>query len=191
MEHSMVVETETGAVIESPAGPWWMFLITGVLSILISLVVLRFDLSSVTTVGILIGVVFLYLGLVDLFAAFVQRRLRWLYGILGAILVIGGIVAIFNPVGTFFALSQIIGFLLVLMGSMRIIEAFMLRGEHDLWWLALITGVLMLLLGFWAGGRFFAGSALILVWVGLGAMIKGFGQIALAFELRHADRELR
>jgi uncharacterized membrane protein HdeD (DUF308 family) len=190
MGHSVVVETEAGEI-ESPAGPWWMFLVTGILSILVALVVLRFDAASVTTVGLLVGFVFLWLGLVDLFAAFVDRRGRWLHGILGAILVIGGVVAIVNPAGTFFALSQIVGFLLVLMGTLRIVEAFMVKDEYDLWWLVLVTGILMVLLGFWAGGRFFAGASLILVWVGFSLLIRGFGQIMLAFSLRRLDRDAR
>lgn len=190
MEHSMVVETESGEVIETPAGPWWVFLITGTLSILVALVVLRFNAASVTTVGILIGIVFLGLGLVDLYAAYVDRRLRWLHAVLGAILAVGGVVAIFNPAGTFFALSQIVGYLLILTGTLRIIEAFMVREGDDLWWLALLTGIMMLLLGFWAGGRFYAGASVILVWVGFGAMIKGIGQIALGFSLRRTEREM-
>src|SRR4029079_6566578 len=116
MDHSTVVETEAG-VIETPAMPWWSFLITGIISILLALVVLRFDVSSVTPLGLLIGGVFLMLGCVDLFAAFVDRRHRWLHAILGGILVIGGLLSIFNPAGTFFALSQIVGFLFVLMGT--------------------------------------------------------------------------
>jgi uncharacterized membrane protein HdeD (DUF308 family) len=188
MEHSTVIETEAGEI-ETPPMPWWSFLITGIISILLALVVLRFDVSSVTTVGILIGIVFLMLGCVDLFAAFVDRRHRWVHGILGGILVIGGVLSIFNPAGTFFALSQIVGFLFVLMGTFRIIQAFMLRDLDDLWWLSLISGILLLLLGFWAGGRFFAGAALILVWVGFGLLIRGFGQIVLAFSLRRLTRE--
>jgi len=188
MEHSEVIETEAGEF-ETPAMPWWSFLVTGIISVLLALVVLRFDLTSVTTVGILVGVAFLMIGCVDLFAAFVDRRHRWLHGIIGAILVIGGVMAIFNPAGTFFALSQIAGFLFVLMGTFRIIGAFMLKDYDDLWWLSLVTGILLVLLGFWAGGRFFGGATLLLVWVGFGLLIHGFGQIVLAFSLRKLGRE--
>jgi len=50
MEHSEVIETEAGEF-ETPAMPWWSFLVTGIISVLLALVVLRFDLTSVTTVG--------------------------------------------------------------------------------------------------------------------------------------------
>ena len=188
MGHSRVVEAGT-VEIESPAMPWWVCLVTGTISILFALVVLRFDASSVTTVGILAGIAFLGLGLVDLFAAWADRRHRWLHGILGVILVIGGVVAMFNPAGTFFAISQIAGFLFVLSGTFRIMQAFMLKDVDDLWWMALVSGILLVLLGFWAGGRFLGGATLILVWVGFGLLIRGFGQIVLAFSLRRLSRE--
>jgi uncharacterized membrane protein HdeD (DUF308 family) len=170
--------------------PWWLYLITGVAWILVSLVVLRFDRSSVTTVGILVGIVFLVMGVNDLLSAFLFRRLRWLNIVLAVILIPAGILAMINPAGSFFAISQIVGFVLVLWGSMKIIEAFFVREENDLWWVLLVAGILMLLLGFWAGGRFFAGAALILVWVGFGALVRGFLQIVLAFSLRRTGREM-
>jgi len=170
--------------------PWWLYLVTGIAWILVSLVVLRFDRSSVTTVGILVGIVFLVMGVNDLLSAFLFRRLRWLNVVMAVILIPAGIIAMINPAGTFFAISQIVGFVLVLWGSMKIIEAFFVREENDLWWVLLVAGILMLLLGFWAGGRFFAGAALILVWVGFGALVRGFLQIVLAFSLRRTAREM-
>ena len=41
------------------AGPWWLMLLTGIAWLIISVIVLRFRLTSITTVGVLIGVVFL------------------------------------------------------------------------------------------------------------------------------------
>jgi uncharacterized membrane protein HdeD (DUF308 family) len=38
------------------AGPWWMFLVTGVAWLIISVAVLRFSIASVATIGVLIGV---------------------------------------------------------------------------------------------------------------------------------------
>jgi glycerol-3-phosphate acyltransferase PlsY len=46
-------------VLEQMAGPWWIFLVTGIVWLVIALIVLRFRLSSVVAVGVLMGVVFL------------------------------------------------------------------------------------------------------------------------------------
>jgi uncharacterized membrane protein HdeD (DUF308 family) len=43
-------------------GSWWLFLITGVAWLLIALIVLRFDITSVASVGALLGVILLIAG---------------------------------------------------------------------------------------------------------------------------------
>jgi uncharacterized membrane protein HdeD (DUF308 family) len=60
-----------------------------------------------------------------------------------------------------------------------------------MWWLGLTAGILEILLGFWASQQFFpARAALILIWVGFMALFRGLSEIILAFQLRHAGREL-
>ena len=49
-------------MLDQMAGPWWMFLVTGIGWLVISLIVLRFRLASVAAVGVLMGVVFLGAG---------------------------------------------------------------------------------------------------------------------------------
>jgi uncharacterized membrane protein HdeD (DUF308 family) len=39
--------------------PWWLFLVTGVAWLLISLIALSFDVTSIAAVGALLGVIFL------------------------------------------------------------------------------------------------------------------------------------
>jgi uncharacterized membrane protein HdeD (DUF308 family) len=41
------------------AGPWWVLLLTGIAWLIISVIVLRFRMTSVATIGVLMGVVFL------------------------------------------------------------------------------------------------------------------------------------
>jgi uncharacterized membrane protein HdeD (DUF308 family) len=48
------------------AGPWWMFLLTGIAWLIIAWVALRFTPASIATVGILLGVLFLF-GMIDEF----------------------------------------------------------------------------------------------------------------------------
>ena len=42
-------------------GPWWAFLVAGVAWFVISFVVLQMSLTSVRAVGVLLGVIFLYI----------------------------------------------------------------------------------------------------------------------------------
>jgi uncharacterized membrane protein HdeD (DUF308 family) len=58
--------------------PWWLFLVTGIAWLLISLIVLRFDVTSIAAVGALLGVIFLMAmsrGFTEIFLAFEVRRL--------------------------------------------------------------------------------------------------------------------
>jgi uncharacterized membrane protein HdeD (DUF308 family) len=68
------------------------------------------------------------------------------------------------------------------------------RAVNPYWWANLITGILLVLLAFWVSGsdRVYAlgqRTFLILFWVGLMALFRGFTQIVLAFGVRHAGEE--
>ena len=49
--------------------PWWLFLITGIAWLLIAMVILRFNISSITTVGILLGALFLAAAINEFFVS--------------------------------------------------------------------------------------------------------------------------
>jgi uncharacterized membrane protein HdeD (DUF308 family) len=171
---------------------WWLFLITGVAWLLISVIVLRFDVTSIASVGALLGVVLIIAG-VNEFMVLGLRGVgwKWAHGLLGALFVLGGIWAFVHPIGAFYELASILGFLLILKGSMDAIGSVMQRDVSELWWLGLIVGILELLLGFWASQQFFAPRAiLILTWVGFAALFRGISEIVLAFELGRAHRAL-
>jgi uncharacterized membrane protein HdeD (DUF308 family) len=173
-------------------GMWWLFLATGILWILISVLILRFNVTSVSAVGALLGIVLAIAG-VNEFMALGMRDVgwRWLHGLLGVLFVAGAIWAFVHPIGAFYELASILGFLLVLKGTMDVVLSVIQRQVSELWWLGLIVGIFELLLGFWASQQFFAPRAiLILTWVGFAAMFRGIGEIVLAFELRRAGRRI-
>jgi uncharacterized membrane protein HdeD (DUF308 family) len=180
------------AVTREASGMWWLFLITGIAWLLISVIVLRFNATSIASVGALLGVVLLVAGVNELVVLGV-RDVRWklLHGLLGVLFIVGGIWAFVHPIGAFYELASILGFLLILKGSMDAIGSVMQKDVSELWWLGLIVGVLELLLGFWASQQLFAPRAiLILTWVGFAAMFRGIGEIVIAFELRRANKTL-
>ncbi len=171
---------------------WWLLLLTGVLWLLISFVVLRFNYTSVAAVGFLIGALFLGAAVNELMMGMaVAGGWRWFHFILGAVFLIGSIWSFINPFDTFYALASVLGLLLVLMGSFEITRSIVSKPENELWWLGLIVGILEVLLAFWVSQRYFPARAeLILLWVGFMAMFRGFAQIGLAFAVRHAGREV-
>ena len=48
--------------------------------------------------------------------------------------------------------AALIGFFLVLKGTVDFVLALMLRHELELWWMTLVGGILEILLGIWAMG---------------------------------------
>jgi hypothetical protein len=115
---------------------WWLFLITGIAWVIIALVVLRFDTTSLATVGALLGVVFLLAGLKEFMLWTVRRSWRWAHFVLGVIFVIAAIAAFATPYSTFWSPASILGFLLVLKGSLDIIASAMTKDVNELGGLA-------------------------------------------------------
>lgn len=178
-------DTRSGALQRS-VGAWWFFLVTGALWLLVAVTVLRFDLTSVASVGVLLGSVLLLAG-VNEFMTMSMRGAgwKWLHAAMGALFVLGGIWAFVHPIGAFYELASVLGFVLVLKGGMDIAIAAATKDLNDLWWLGLIVGLLEVLLAFWVSQQMFTPRAiLIITWVGFAALFRGVGEIVLAFELR-------
>ena len=167
------------------AGPWWLFLVTGIAWLIISLMVLRFTPASVNTVGVLMGVLFLLGGFNEFMVGSMTHSWRWAHIILGVLFLIGAIWAFARPFNAFWALASVLGLLLIFKGTLDIIAAVMTKDVNPSWWLGLVAGILELVLGFWASQQAFpARGALLLLWVGFFALFRGISEIVVAFELR-------
>ena len=164
---------------------WWVFLIIGIAWTIFGFVVLQFDAQSVRAVGLIIGVMFLVAGIQYLGFGTQAEGWNWLYYIFGGILIIGGLVAMFNPERTFIAIANILGFLFLMIGVIWIIEAFMTKDGYELWWLSLLAGILMIALAFWLGNQFiFAKAETLLVFAGAWALVRGIIDIIQSFQIK-------
>src|SRR6478609_4525212 len=83
---------------------WWLWLVTGIAWIIAALVILQFDSASVTTIGIIVGCMFVAVGAQQLVLAAVAERLRWLWALVGVVFIICGGVCFLAPQNTFAAL---------------------------------------------------------------------------------------
>jgi uncharacterized membrane protein HdeD (DUF308 family) len=169
---------------------WWLFLITGLAWLLVSVLVLRFDITSLTTVGILLGVMFLAFAFNEFLASTtVAGGWKFVHFALGFLFVLGALWAFITPINTFFALASILGFLLVLMGTMNVVGAVLSREQNPMWGLGLTVGILEILLAIWVSQQFYPARAdLILLWVGFMALFRGITEIVMAFELHHVKK---
>jgi uncharacterized membrane protein HdeD (DUF308 family) len=182
---------EPREVLKETSRLWWLFLLTGIAWLVFSLIIFRFDITSVTTIGILFGVVAVVAG-VDEFMAIGVSTTGWkiVHGILGVIFVLVGIFAFIEPGSAFSALAALIGFFLLFKGIFDITVAFITKDEFELWWMQLIVGLVEIGLAFWVAGSFRDKAILLIVYVGVVALSKGITDIFLAFKLRGVHREL-
>jgi uncharacterized membrane protein HdeD (DUF308 family) len=186
----MDLTLEETELAESASRFWWLYLLTGVLWLWVTLIILSLDLDTVYAIAILFGFVAIGAGISEFFAMGASTR-GWkiAHGILGVIFIAAGIVAFFRPQGTFVALAAIVAWVLLFKGIFDIVLAFISHPAH-LWWVGLIVGIIEILLAFWAAG-YFRGSAIILVaWVAALTLLRGITEIVMAFRLRKLKKAL-
>jgi uncharacterized membrane protein HdeD (DUF308 family) len=164
---------------------WWLWLVFGIAWTIVGLVILQFDQASITTVGVLVGIMFLATGFQQFAIASLVDRGRWLLMIFGALFVVAGVIALISPENTFAALADILGFLFLIVGTFWVIQAFASREMNELWWVVLLAGILMIILAFWTAGQFFIEKQyVLLVFAGIWSLMQGVTDVVRAFQIR-------
>jgi uncharacterized membrane protein HdeD (DUF308 family) len=188
MMESTVTDQEAREAVRGFSRLWSLWLLFGIFWIVIAAVILQFDQASVTTVGVLVGAMFIATGLQQFVIMGLAEHLRWVYGLFGVLFLIAGVISLISPENTFAALADILGFLFLIVGVFWVIQAFMTRELNELWWLGLIAGILMVVLAFWTAGQFFIEkSYVLLVFAGIWALMQGVTDIVRAFQIRKLD----
>lgn len=169
---------------------WWVLLITGTAWLILSVIMFRFDITSVKSIGILAGIIFLIAGVFEFAMAAVVISGWWkaVNAILGVLLIAGGIMSFIHPENTFVAIASITGLMFLFVGIVDIIAA--LADRTGVWWIRLIIGIACVLLAFWASGDFNRKAILLTVWVAAFALLRGIDHLIIAFALRSAHKEL-
>jgi uncharacterized membrane protein HdeD (DUF308 family) len=180
-------------------GYWWAWLIAGITWIAVSLVILQFNDASITTIGILVGLMFTLASVQTLAIATVPDSAltavptasRWVSGGFSLLFAISAVICFVNPADTFVGLADTLGFLFLVVGIWWMVRAFLERELNPAWWLTLISGILMTILAFWTSGQLFIDKAyVLLVFAGIWALMEGTVDIVRAFEIRRIHEEV-
>ena len=171
-------------VTEEVADRWWIFLVTGISWLVFSLLVFQWDYTTVYAISILFGFVALGAALNEFIAISVSTTgWKWVHAVLGVLFAIAGVWAFVHPHAAFATLADLMAFFLAFKGTFDLMVAFMTKGQFDLWWLQLITGVVEIALAFWVAGSFRDSVILLVVYVGIIALMRGLTEIFFAFKL--------
>jgi uncharacterized membrane protein HdeD (DUF308 family) len=180
----------------SATGNWGWFLAAGIAWIVFAFLLLSFNYRTVWAIAVFFGIGFILGGIMEFAVAAVAPGWKWLYVLIGIVSIVAGVIALVWPGGTFLVLSAIVGWLLLFYGIIDIVFAFSTRHLEGLWWTQLISGIIMVLLGFWAISpddatvATYRGAVLLVVWIGVAALFRGISDIMVGFRLRSAHRDL-
>jgi uncharacterized membrane protein HdeD (DUF308 family) len=120
------------AIVRDITGYWWALLVAGIAWVVVALVILQFDHASVTTVGILVGLMFTLAGIQNLALASVPgMTARWAWALFGALFLVSAVICFVNPENTFAGLADILGFLFLLVGVWWMVRAFLERAVNS------------------------------------------------------------
>jgi uncharacterized membrane protein HdeD (DUF308 family) len=175
---------------------WGWFLAAGIAWLVFAFFLLSFNYRTVWAIAVFFGIGFIIGGVMELAIAAVAPGWKWLYILIGIVSIIAGFIALIWPGETFLVLSAIVGWLLLFYGIIDIVFAFSTRHLEGMWWMQLISGVIMVLLGFWAISpdnatvATYRGAVLLAVWIGVAALFRGISDIVTGFRLRSVHRDL-
>jgi uncharacterized membrane protein HdeD (DUF308 family) len=149
---------------------WWLLVITGIAWIVLSVLILRFDYTTVATVAVLFGGYCLAAAATQTVIGAVSSSTGWriAHGLLAALLIVAGVVSFANFGATFATLTAIISFYFIVRGCSDIVTAFAANVVSG-WWVLLICGFIELGMGFWAAGSWNASVVVLVAWVAAAA----------------------
>jgi uncharacterized membrane protein HdeD (DUF308 family) len=165
---------------------WWVPLLAGLVTITAGIVVLRVN-WTVSGLAIFLGLIFIVRGLVEAITPPLDggpRGLKLTVGMLEAAL---GVALLAWPGPGLTVVVTFFGCWLVFGGMVEIVGAIVNR-DNPWWWLVLLLGIVMVILGIWALDRPAQTLQLIIALAGIWAIVMGTIETVFAFELRKAHK---
>jgi hypothetical protein len=161
---------------------WWIPLIAGLTTIIFGILVLRVH-WTVAGLAVFLGVIFIFRGIAEALSLPLDGSPRGLKVVTGLLEAGVGVALIAWPGPGLTVIATFFGVWLVFGGMFEIVGALVNR-ENSMWWLVLLLGILMVILGIWALDRPATTLQLLIALAGIWAIVAGTLEIVFAFELR-------
>lgn len=169
---------------------WWWLLVAGITWIVLAVVILRFNVTTVATVAVLFGVYCLLAAANEVATgAIASQGWRVVHWLLAALFTVVAALAFMQPGETFISLAAVMSFYFVFRGVLDIAKAISASSMPG-WWVLLLAGLAELVIGFWAAASWSVSVVVLVTWVAAGAMIHGIGEVAAGFMAHDVDRDV-
>ena len=169
---------------------WWWLLVAGITWIVLAVVILRFNVTTVATVAVLFGVYCLLAAANEVATgAIASKGWRVVHWLLAALFTVVAVLAFQQPGATFISLAAVMSFYFVFRGALDIAKAISASSMPG-WWVLLLAGLAELAIGFWAAASWSVSVVVLVTWVAAGAMIHGIGEVAAGFMAHDVDRDV-
>ena len=168
------------------ARSWWVFLLYGLLAIVFGLFALLQPQATMRFVMFGVGLLALGDGVVSLLTVFRKNvpLPAWLLLVYAALSIGFGLLLLFQTQAVATFVIWLLAAWLIVAGLARIVFAVQMRQVIDGKWLLWLSGLLAVGLGVWFLFNTSAGAVAIAWWLGIGALIYGVLQVAVAFYFR-------
>jgi uncharacterized membrane protein HdeD (DUF308 family) len=168
---------------------WWLFLITAVAWAAVAFILFQFDAASLATVGVLVGAMLIFSGIEQIIVAGAAQSMKWFFYLFGVIFIVGGTIALFNPLTTAASLALSLGLFFGLIGVFWAIEAILTRNANPLWWVGLLSAAVMIGLAFWIGSQSATTRAVtLLIFAGTWALVHAVSDVVRAIQLKKVGK---
>ena len=152
-------------------------------ALVIGIVLLFNPVAAARTLALLLGLSFVIGGLLEIAVGWGAEKRRWASVVLGAVLVIGGVLAAVWPGITLFTLALITGLSLIIHGAARVGLAVIARHEIPGWGWLVLAGAVNVVIGVLAIA--WPEATVLVLSLILGAQIAAFGVLLLVSAFAH------
>jgi uncharacterized membrane protein HdeD (DUF308 family) len=173
---------------EEVAKSWWLFLLSGVVSLVFGALILSID-WTLSGLAAFIGTLFIIQGAAYLITRPLDGGTRSTNVIAGLVGVAAGIALLVWPDRGLYTVAVFVGIWVVVSGVMHVVGAIVNRHAPH-WWLVLAIGLIEIPIGIWALRRPGLTLAVLITLVGAWAIVVGAWQCLIAFEVRNLPKRL-